>query len=201
MLDQKLIHPKGLELCRGIQIGNWSVIFIIDCCLLIVLRRHLKTRKTLFHAPERVPAAGRGSQGSDSALRLVIACSALYVFTIALSITSNILLIAKKPPCYSYYITTKTSNLLSALRTLSLLVNYSAGIFLYCLTWKRFRERIKCWVRLWHQRRPDASDAIPLRRRTILRVIKSEKEEDIPSKTEVKNVNNGDYLLSAPTTS
>ncbi|OQV13527.1 hypothetical protein BV898_12273 [Hypsibius exemplaris] len=133
----------------AIQIGNWIAIFTIDCCLLIVLHRHLKTRKTLFHAPGRAPAASRGSQGSGSALRLVIACSALYVFTMALPITCNILIIAKEPPHCSYYITTKTLDLLSGLGTMSLLVNYSAGIFLYCLTWKRFRERIKSWVRLW----------------------------------------------------
>ncbi|OWA54337.1 hypothetical protein BV898_18745 [Hypsibius exemplaris] len=131
------------------QIGDWIAIFTINCCLLIVLRRHLKTRKTLFHAPESVPAASRGIHSSGSALRLVIACSALYVFTMALPITCNILRIAKEPPHCSYYITTKTLDLLSGLGTLSLLVNYSVGIFLYCLTWKRFRERIKSWVRLW----------------------------------------------------
>ncbi|OWA53987.1 putative Dynamin-1-like protein [Hypsibius exemplaris] len=43
-----------------------------------------------------------------------------------------------------------------------------------------------------------AEKGISVSYRIILRVIKSEKEEDIPSKTEVKNVNNGDYLLSAP---
>ncbi|OQV13533.1 hypothetical protein BV898_12278 [Hypsibius exemplaris] len=132
-----------------IQISNWIAIFTIDCCLLTVLHRHLKTQKTLFHAPGRAPAVNRGSQGNGSALRLVIACSALYVFTMALPITCNILLIAKEPPHCSYYITTKTLDLPSGLGTMSLLVNYSAGIFLYCLTWKRFRERIKSWVRLW----------------------------------------------------
>ncbi|OWA54335.1 hypothetical protein BV898_18743 [Hypsibius exemplaris] len=133
----------------GIQIANWIAIFTIDCCLLTVLHRHLETRKTLFHAPERAPAVSRSSQSSGSALRLVIACSALYVFTMALPITSNILLIANEPLHCSYYSTTKTLDLLSGLGTMSLLVNYSAGIFLYCLTWKRFRERIKSWVRLW----------------------------------------------------
>ncbi|OQV13529.1 putative RING finger protein nhl-1 [Hypsibius exemplaris] len=133
----------------GIQIGNWIAIFTIDCCLLIVLHRHFKTRKTLFQASERAPAASRDSQGSGSALRLVIACSALFVFTMALPIASNILLMAKEPPHCSYYITTKTLDLLTGLGTMSLLVNYSAGIFLYCLTWKRFRERIRNWVRLW----------------------------------------------------
>ncbi|OWA54333.1 hypothetical protein BV898_18741 [Hypsibius exemplaris] len=143
------------------MIGKWIANFTINCCLLIVLRRHLKTRKTLFHAPGQAPAVSRGIHSSGSALRLVITCSALYVFTMALPITSNILRIANEPPHCSYYSTTKTLNLLSGLGTLSFQVNYSAGIFLYCLTWKRFRERIKSWVRLWHQRRPDASDALP----------------------------------------
>ncbi|OWA54339.1 hypothetical protein BV898_18747 [Hypsibius exemplaris] len=133
----------------AIQIGNWIAVFTIDCCLLIVLHRQLKTRKTLFHAPERDPAVSRRNQGNGSALRLVIACSALFVFTMALPIASNILTIANEPPHCSYYITTKTLDLLSRLGTMSLLVNYSAGIFLYCLTWKRFRERIKSGVKLW----------------------------------------------------
>ncbi|OWA54338.1 hypothetical protein BV898_18746 [Hypsibius exemplaris] len=132
----KEIMPVQLHR-TGIPIGDWIALFTIDCCLLIVLHRHFKTRKTLFHAPERVPVASRGIHSSDSAIRLVIACSALYVFTMALPITCSILFIANEPPHCSYSITTKTLDLLSGLGTMSLLVNYSAGIFLYCLTWKR----------------------------------------------------------------
>jgi hypothetical protein len=74
---------------------------------------------------------------------ILMACSGLYMSTMAFALICCILIILSEPPVCTYFFSAETQFYVLPLSNLSMLTNYSFGFILYCVTWQKFRDGLK----------------------------------------------------------